>query len=77
MLLFKKIFGVLFLLGAVGCAGVAYMLGGPNWREPFEFRQMMHEGLWFVIATPVCLLLGVGLMFGGKKSPAAITPPSA
>ena len=62
-----KIFSVLFLLGAIVCAVLAYMLGGPLWDDDFEFNRMMHYGSIYLLATLACLLLGFALMFHKKK----------
>ena len=64
-----KILGVSLLLGAIACAGIAYMIGGPGWGNEFDFNRMMHDGSSYLLATPVCLLFGIGLIFHKKKSP--------
>jgi len=62
----KKIFGVLFLLGAIACVGIAYMIGGEDGWKEFDFDRMMRDGSTFLLAIPVCLFLGIGLMFQKK-----------
>jgi hypothetical protein len=63
-----KILGVLFLLGAIACAVLAYMCGGPIWDDTFDFERMMREADIFVLGTLGCLLFGFALITHKKKS---------
>jgi hypothetical protein len=62
----KKIFGALFLLGAIACVGFAYLIGSADGGNYFDFDRMMRDGSTFLLAIPVCLFLGIGLMFQKK-----------
>jgi hypothetical protein len=64
-----KILGALFFLGAIACATLAYLFGGPLWDDTFEFERMMHEAFTLVLGVPACLLFGFALM-SHKKKPA-------